>query len=59
MLTDDNMYRNVFDADAAVMGIYGKFMNLAGQYVVLNELRADLLTVTPGSNDFLKQMDDA
>src|SRR5882724_1980225 len=57
VLTDANMYRNVFDADAAVLGVYGKFVNLSEQYVVLNELRADLLTVTPGSKDYLKQVD--
>ena len=57
VLTDENMYRNVFDADAAVLGVYGKFINLSERYVVLNELRADLLTVTPGSNDWLKQVD--
>ena len=57
VLTDDNMYRNVFDADAAVIGIYGKLMNLADRYVVLNELRADLLTVSPSANDYLKQLD--
>jgi hypothetical protein len=57
VLTADNMYRNVFDADAAVIGVYGKLMNLSERYVVLNELRADLLTVTPSSNDYLKQLD--
>lgn len=57
VLTDENMYRNVFDADAAVIGVYGKLMNLSERYVVLNELRADLLTVTPSSNDYLKQLD--
>ncbi|MCJ8165931.1 RagB/SusD family nutrient uptake outer membrane protein [Pontibacter sp. E15-1] len=45
-LDKDQTYQNVFDADAAVIGVYGKFMNLAEQYVVLNELRGDLLNVT-------------
>ncbi|WEK20176.1 MAG: RagB/SusD family nutrient uptake outer membrane protein [Candidatus Pedobacter colombiensis] len=49
-------YRNVYDADAAVIGIYGKFMNLAKQYVVLNELRADLMDVTANSDQYLKQV---
>ncbi len=57
VLTDNNMYRNVFDADAAVIGVYGKLMNLSERYVLLNELRADLLTVTATSNDYLKQLD--
>jgi hypothetical protein len=30
-------YQNVYDADAAVVGIYGKFMGLADRYVILNE----------------------
>jgi len=57
VLTEENMYRNVFDADAAVIGVYGKLMNLSERYVVLNELRADLLTVTPASGDYLRQLD--
>ncbi|MFA9388537.1 MAG: RagB/SusD family nutrient uptake outer membrane protein [Prolixibacteraceae bacterium] len=42
----DEVYRNVDDADAAIRGIYGKMMDVANQYVVLNELRADLMDVT-------------
>lgn len=49
-------YRDVYDADAAVIGIYGKFMNLAKQYVILNELRADLMDVTSNSDQYLKQI---
>lgn len=52
----ENAYRNVFDADAAVIGVYGKFMNLAKQYVVLNELRADLMTVTQNADLYLQQI---
>jgi starch-binding outer membrane protein, SusD/RagB family len=51
-----NAYQNVYDADAAVVGIYGKFMGLAEQYVVLNELRADLLDVTTNSDENLRQI---
>jgi hypothetical protein len=47
----------VFDADAAVMGVYGKLMGLAGQYVVLNELRGDLTTVTASADANLQQID--
>ncbi|BAV04520.1 SusD family protein [Filimonas lacunae] len=50
------MYRNVNDADAAILGLYGKLMNLAKQHVVLNELRADLMDVTDNANDALKQV---
>ncbi len=45
-LDQSQMYQNVYDADAAVLGIYGKFMGLADRYVILNELRADLLDCT-------------
>lgn len=49
-------YQNVYDADAAVIGIYGKFMSLADRYVLLNELRADLLDVTVNANEHLRQL---
>src|SRR6476620_10768222 len=52
------MYRNVFDADAAVIGIYGKLMNLAKQYVLFNELRADLMDVTTSSDQYIKQLSE-
>lgn len=46
VLLSDQVFRDKYDADAAIRGIYGKMMNLAPQYVVLNELRADLMDVT-------------
>ena len=55
-LTEANHYRNVYDADAAVIGIYGKLLGLAKQYVVLNELRADLTEVTQNSDEYLRQI---
>ncbi len=55
-LDESNAYQNVYDADAAVIGIYGKFMGLAEQYVVLNELRADLLDVTTNADEALRQV---
>lgn len=56
VLDESQVYRNVYDADAAVIGIYGKLSALAEQYVVLNELRADLLTVTTNSDTSLQQL---
>lgn len=53
-ITDN--YRNVYDANAAVLGIYGKFLNLAEQYVILNELRADLMDVTPNADRYLQEI---
>lgn len=51
-----NAYRTVDDANAAVLGIYGKFMSLADRYVILNELRADLLQFTPNADENLRQI---
>jgi hypothetical protein len=38
------------------LGIYGKFVKLADKYMLLNELRGDLLDVTPNANNYLKQL---
>ena len=51
-----NAYQNVYDADAAVVGIYGKFMGLADRYIILNELRGDLLDCTANADEYLRQI---
>jgi len=51
-----NAYRNVTDADAAVIGIYGQFLGLEKTYILQNELRADLVDVTPNADQYLKQL---
>lgn len=56
VLTGEQTYRNVFDADAAVLGVYGKFMQLAKPYVLLNELRADLMSPTMNADLYLQQL---
>jgi hypothetical protein len=55
-LVPEQMYRNVFDADAAVLGVYGKLMKLAKPYVLLNELRADLMSPTLNADQYLQQL---
>ena len=55
-LDQSQMYQNVYDADAAVLGIYGKFMGLADRYIILNELRADLLDCTQNADENLRQI---
>ena len=55
-LNSSQMYRNVYDADAAVIGLYGKFVGIAKQYTILNELRGDLMEVTTNADDSLKQI---
>ena len=57
-LNQDQVYRDVFDADAAVVGIYGKFMGLAEKYVILNELRADLVSPTYNAGPFYTQLSE-
>lgn len=57
-LTATNTYRNIFDADAAVVGIYGKLMGIAKQYVVLNELRADLMSITDNADIYLREVNN-
>jgi len=56
VLLPEQVYRDKFDADAAVRGIYGKLINLASQYVILNELRADLMDVTYNADIYLRQI---
>jgi starch-binding outer membrane protein, SusD/RagB family len=53
-----NMYRNVFDADAAVIGVYGKVMKLAKPYLLMNELRGDLMDITSNSDANLRQLSE-
>ncbi len=45
-LEKDQYYLNEFDADAAVIGVYGQVLRFAEQYVLLNEVRADLVEPT-------------
>lgn len=57
-LSGDQVYRDIYDADAAVIGIYGKFMALAEKHVILNEMRADLMTTTRNSSPYLKELSE-
>lgn len=56
VLLPEQVYRDKYDANAAIRGIYGKLMNLAPQYVVLNELRADLMDVTSNADINLRDL---
>lgn len=56
VLDKSHVYQNVQDADAAVIGIYGELMNIAPQYIILNELRGDLMAPTENANQYLKQI---
>jgi hypothetical protein len=50
------MYRDVYDADAAIVGLYGKFQKLAEQYIILNELRADMVNYTTNADQYLREI---
>lgn len=52
----NNHYRNVYDANAAVIGIYGQLMGIADRYMVLNELRADLMSPTNNADQYLREI---
>ena len=56
-LDKDHTYTNAEDADYHILGIYSKFMELGEQMVVLNELRGDLMTITPNANNDLQQVE--
>lgn len=58
VLLEDQAYNNRFDAEVAVRGIYGEFVLLAEQFIVLNELRADLMDVTINSNQDLRDINE-
>jgi starch-binding outer membrane protein, SusD/RagB family len=51
-----NAYQTVSDADAAVLGVYSLFLDLGAQYVVLNELRGDLIDITSNSGESLQRL---
>jgi hypothetical protein len=56
LLTSEQHFRDKYDADAAVRGIYGKLLYLADEYVILNELRADLMDVTYNADIYLREL---
>lgn len=58
VVTEENMFRDKNDANAIVKGIYGKVITIAEQYVVLNELRADLMDVTSNADYELQEINN-
>lgn len=49
-ITEDKLYNDWYEYRAIEMGLYGLQQQLVEQIVVLGELRADLLTITPNAN---------
>ncbi|MBW4888536.1 hypothetical protein KXQ82_02370 [Mucilaginibacter sp. HMF5004] len=58
VITPENAYRDVNDADAAIFGILGKFVGVMDRFVVQNELRGDLMDVTQNADKYLKQLNE-
>lgn len=58
VVDESKMYRDVHDADAAISGVYGKVTGLAERYVLLNELRADLMSTTKNLDEDLRQLNE-
>ena len=56
LLTPEEHFQDKYDADAAVRGVYGKLLNLSTRYVILNELRADLMDVTRNADVYLREL---
>lgn len=56
LLTQDEHFQDKYDADAAVRGIYGELVNLGPRYIILNELRADLMDVTRNAGVYLREI---
>ena len=54
----DKFYQNLSDADRAVLGVYAQFTTLAKQIVILNELRADYMDVTPAATPELEKLNE-
>src|SRR3989304_1217869 len=55
-LTPENNYRTVDDVNNSVLGIYSQLYNIADQYIILNELRGDLIDVTENSDADLNRL---
>lgn len=55
---DENRYKSEEDARTALLGVYSEAHKIVEQYVILNELRADLIDVTETSDEYLKQINE-
>jgi len=58
VVESSDYYRNVYDADIAILGLYGKFQQLAEDVVVLNEVRADLMDITTNATEDLVELNN-
>lgn len=58
LLEKDYLGDNKFDARSALFGILSQMQDLSKEYIVLNELRADLMDVTDAAIDELRQISE-
>lgn len=57
VLPYDKNYQNYFDSRSVALGILGLFQQtIAEQYVLLGELRGDLLDVTENTDEYMRQI---
>jgi hypothetical protein len=56
LLTEDYLGTNKLEARSALFGVLGQMQDVSKQYLVLGELRADLMDITDASVDELRQV---
>lgn len=57
VIKEDEHYQNEFDAQTAVLGVAGLFQkNVVEKYVLLGELRGDLLDITSNADEYMQQI---
>jgi hypothetical protein len=57
-ITEDKLFNDWYEYRSVAMGLYGLQQQLAEQLLVLGELRADLLTVTPNADADLVEINN-
>ncbi|MFB9056171.1 RagB/SusD family nutrient uptake outer membrane protein [Mariniflexile ostreae] len=56
LLEEDYLGDDKLDARSALFGVLSQMQDIVGQYVALGEMRADLVDVTPDTEDDLRQI---
>ncbi|MFY0713653.1 RagB/SusD family nutrient uptake outer membrane protein [Seonamhaeicola sp. NFXS20] len=58
LLSDDYLGDSELDARSALFGILSQMQDIAGQYIVLGEIRADLVNVNASTADEIRQINN-
>ena len=56
LLTEDYLGNDKIDARSALFGVLGEMQDIVGQYIILGEMRADLVDVTGDTEDDIRQI---